>query len=238
VAPVVAVAAVGVGASVLVSGANAAAPGCVTEPPDGNRVVVTCGGLGGEVALPGGRAVTVELAGGSGGGVADREGGRGAVVHATWTPATDVVVWVALGPAGLPGAPGLFGGLGGLGGSPSIVLPRPYFDQRFTPGPWWWFVAGGGGGRGTSASLGAGGDGGADPVTGAGGNGGGGAAGGTIDASGAGSGGGLPALGPIGGGGVFGGGSGGSGYNGGGGGGINGGGGGAGAAHAIVGRAP
>jgi hypothetical protein len=234
VATVVAVATAGVSASVLVSGVGATAPGCTTQPSTTNRVVVTCGGLGGEVTLPGGREVTVDLAGGSGGRVGDREGGRGAVVHATWTPESDVVVWAALGSGG---ASGTVGHPGGFGGDASIVLPRPSFAQRFTRGAWWWLVAGGGGGRGTSTTLGAGGDGGADPVTGAGGNGVGGATGGTAASAGSGSGGGLPGLGPLGGLGVLGGGSGGSGFNGGGGGGANGGGGGAGASHANVGTA-
>ncbi len=224
----------GASASVLVSGVSAAGPGCVTQPMTANRVVVTCAGIGGEVALPAGRLVTVDLAGGSGGGVGDAGGGRGAVAHMEWTPASDSVVWALLGPQG---APGVEGRSGGLGGGASIVVPRPYLAQGLTPGPWWLLVAGGGGGRGISPDLGAGGDGGADAHTGAGGDGGGGATGGTQQGAGQGSGGGLPGLGPIGGLGLLGGGSGGSGFTGGGGGGEDGGGGGGGASHANVGTA-
>jgi hypothetical protein len=224
--------AAGVGASVLVSGVGAAPNvDCTTQTTD-NRVTVICDGLGGEVTLPGGREVTVDLAGGSGGAARGVPGGHGALVHGTWTPDEDTVVWVALGGAGLDGV-GRF--VGGFGGAPSIVVPRPMRDQLATRGPWWLFVAGGGGGRGTSPALGAGGDGGADATTGAGGDGGGGATGGTADGPGQGTTGGLPGIGPLGGVGLLGGGSGGSGYYGGGGGGRNQGGGGAGASSASVG---
>jgi hypothetical protein len=232
-ATAVLVGAAGVGASVLVPGVGAASvDGCITQTTETIHVTVTCDGVGGEVTLPGGREVTVDLAGGSGGASAGRPGGRGALVHATWTPDADTAVWVALGPAGLDGVGRLVGGFGGL---PSIIVPRPDRDQVQTPGPWWLFVAGGGGGRGTSATVGAGGDGGAGTQAGAGGNGGGGATGGTQSAAGTGTSLGGNALGPVGGLGLLGGGSGGSGYNGGGGGGTDGGGGGAGASYASVG---
>jgi hypothetical protein len=231
---VVLIGAGGVGASVLVSGVGATPNAdCTTQTTD-NRVTVSCDGLGGEVTLPGGRQVTVDLAGGSGGASRGLPGGHGALVHAVWTPEADTVVWVALGPAGLD-VPGRF--LGAPGGTPSIVVPRPEREQVATPGPWWLFVAGGGGGRGTNPALGAGGDGGADAQTGAGGDGGGGATGGTPDGPGHGTTGGTDGLGPLGGLGLFGGGGGGSGFYGGGGGGHNGGGGGAGASSASVGTA-
>jgi hypothetical protein len=235
VAGVVALALAGFGVSVPVSGVGARdVDGCFPVATN-ERVIVSCYGDGGTVAVPASTEVTVALTGASGGAVGATPGGRGGRVQARWTPPEDTVLQVSLGHRGASGSPFQ----GGSGGEASLVAktstPADAGRARGTlPADWLW-IAGGGGGAGTGESA-AGGHGGSpnggpdDPAEGA-------ATGATQSAPGSGGGRhGDDGVGTHGGDGHHGGGGGGDGFYGGGGADFGGGGGG-GSSNAAAGTA-